>query len=74
MCDVTFNNPTASAVNIVTGVSSAAEALTVELSYQYISLAVTPQVLKVRCDPSKTWLKWTGATPGSNRYSCIIDW
>ena len=74
MCDVTFNNPTASPVNIVTGVSSASEALTVELSYQYISLAVTPQVLKVRCDPSKTWVKWTGTTPGSNRYSCIIDW
>jgi len=74
MCDVTLNNPTASPVYIVTGVSSSGAAATLEASLQYISLAVTPNVLKIRCDPSQTWVKWTGATPGSNRYSCIIDW
>jgi len=74
MCDVTLNNPTASPVYIVTGVGSASAAITAEGSLQYISLAVTPNVLKIRCDPSQTWVRWTGATPGSNRYSCIIDW
>jgi len=74
MCDVTFNNPTASNVNIVTGVDSAVAAATAESASQYVPLLVAPHVLKVRCDPSQTWVKWTGATPGSNRYSCIIDW
>lgn len=74
MCDVTLNNPTGSAVYIVTGVSASGAAVTAEASLQYISLAVTPNVLKVRCDPSQTWVRWTGTTPGTNRYSCIIDW
>ena len=74
MCDVTFNNPTASTVNIVTGVDSAVAAATAEAALNYIPLFVMPYVLKIRCDPSQTWVKWTGATPGSNRYSCIIDW
>lgn len=73
MCDVTFNNPTASAVNIVTGVASLGEAVAAEGSSQYFPL-LPAHVLRVRCDPSKTWVKWTGTTPGSNRYSCIIDW
>jgi len=74
MCDVTFNNPTASAVNIVTGVASVGEAVAAEASLQYFPVLPMPHVVKVRCDPSKTWVKWTGATPGTNRYSCIIDW
>ena len=74
MCDVTFNNPTASAVNIVTGVDSAGAAVTLEGSSNYIPLLAMPHVLKIRCDPSQTWVRWTGTTPGTNRYSCIIDW
>jgi hypothetical protein len=74
MCDVTLNNPTASGVNIVTGVGSSGAALTAEGSQQFTLLPAMPYVLKIRCDPSQTWVRWTGTTPGSNRYSCIIDW
>jgi hypothetical protein len=72
--EVTMWNPTASVVNVVTGVTSAAAALTAEGSLQYSVIAVSPHVVRFRCNPNETWVKWAGSTVGTNRHSAIISW
>jgi hypothetical protein len=75
MVDCTIINNTNANIHIVTNATDETAALAEETAGRYMVISQNSAgVYQFRCDPSRTWVEWQGATVGSNRHSFILDW
>lgn len=74
-CRITFANQTNSTINIVTNVASAGDAASEETALRYVQIpANAAAVYTINANPATTWIKWNGATVGTNWYTFFLEW